>query len=339
MAGPFAILSALARSVWRDLRTFSSISGNNIALFVVIVMYQQPQSVAFFLMILGVLLLGPLSGDPLRKVPPDRLALWPLSMRQRVGLRLGSLALSPVVWFAVPFFIWTGGAAFGLLLIGAALLIQVAVGIWSHRRPGRPGARLAVRLPELPGRWGGLIQKNLRQMLTVLDCYAALALALGGTLYRVFGARPDPDAFLILALVVVIAVSTYGQCLFGLDLPWGIARYRVLPLRGYEILLAKDVAFLLVAAVLVAPLALLPGLAGALVALAVGHHASVLQPQRQARWRFAGGALWPSGFFQVFPLVAIGVATGRASTWYLGLALAAYLVSLWYYGREWDKGT
>jgi len=339
VAGPFAILSALARSVWRDLRTFSSISGNNIALFVVIVMYQQTQSVAFFLMILGVLLLGPLSGDPLRKVPPDRLALWPLSTRQRIGLRLGSLALSPVVWFAVPFFIWTGGVSFGLLLIGAALLIQVAVGVWSHRRAGRPVSRRAVRMPKFPGQLGGLIQKDLRQMLSVLDGYAAFALALGGALYRLFGARPDPDAFLILALVVVIAISTYGQCLFGLDLPWGIARYRVLPLRGYQILLSKDIAFLCVAAVLVAPLAFLPGLAGALVALAVGHHGSVLQPLPQTRWRFTGGTLWPSGFFQVFPLVAVGVATGRASVWYLGLALAAYLASLWYYGRQWDKST
>ena len=338
MAGPFAILSALARSVWRDLRTFSSISGNNIALFVVVVMYQQPQSVAFFLLLLGVLLLGPLSGDPLRKVPPDRLALWPLTGRQRVGLRLGSLALSPVVWFAVPFFIWTGGVSFGLLLIGAALLMQIAMAIWTQRRQARPRSHTVLRVPELPGRWGGLIQKNLRQMLTVLDCYAAVALALGGTLYRMFGTRPDPDAFLILALVVVIAMSTYGQCLFGLDLPWGIARYRVLPLRGYEILLAKDIAFLCVTALFVAPLAFLPGLAGALVALAVGHHASVLQPLPQARWRFTGGTLWPSGFFQVFPLVAVGVATGRASVWYLALALAAYLVSLWYYGRQWDKG-
>ena len=338
MAGPFAILSALARSVWRDLRTFSSVSGNNIALFVVVVMYEQPQSVAFFLMILGVLLLGPLSGDPLRKVPPDRLALWPLTMRQRVGVRLGSLALSPVVWFAVPFFIWTGGISFGLLLIGAALAIQVVMAIWIHRRRARPRSRAVLRIPEVPGRLGGLIQKNLRQMLTVLDFYTALALALGGTLYRLFGARPDPDAFLILALVVVIAVSTYGQCLFGLDLPGGIARYRVLPLRGYEILLAKDLAFLCVAAVLVAPLAFLPGLAGALVALAVGHHGSVLQPLPQARWRFTGGMLWPSGFFQVFPLVAVGVATGRSSLWYLGLALLAYLGSLWYYGRQWDKG-
>ncbi len=163
-------------------------------------------------------------------------------------------------------------------------------------------------------------------------------LALGGALYRIFGARPDSDAFLILALVVVIALSTYGQCLFGLDLPWGLARYRVLPLRGYQILLAKDLAFLCVAAVLVAPLAFLPGLAGALVALAVGHHASVLQPLVQTRWRFTGGTLWPRGFFQVFALVAVGVAAGRASLGYLGLALGVWLASLWYYGRRWDKG-
>jgi len=112
----------------------------------------------------------------------------------------------------------------------------------------------------------------------------------------------------------------------------------VLPLRGFEILLAKDVAFLCVAAVLVAPLALLPGLAGALVALAVGHHASVLRPAPQMRWRFTGGTLWPSGFFQVVPLVAVGVATGRGSLWYLGLAFLAYLISLWYFGRVWDRG-
>jgi len=338
VAGPLAILSALARSVWRDLRTFSSVSGNNITLFVLFVMYGQPQSVVFFLMILGVLLLGPLSGDPLRKVPADRLAVWPLTTRQRAALRLGSLALSPVVWIALPFLFWAGGVSFGFLLIGGALLIQIAAGFWNQWRVRRPASRLVVPVPKFPGRWGGLVQKNLRQMLSVLDCYAALALAIGGGLYRLLGTSADPDAFLILALVVIIALSTYGQCLFGLDLPWGIARYRVLPLRGYEILLAKDIAFLCIAVVLVAPLALLPGTAGALVALAVGHHGSVLRPLPQTRWRFTGGVLFPSGFFQVFPLVAIGVATGRGSAWYFALALAAYLVSLWYYGREWDRG-
>lgn len=338
MAGPVAILSALARSVWRDLRTFSSVSGNNILLFVLLVMYQQPQSAIFFLLILGVLLLGPLSGDPLRKVPADRLALWPLTPRERIGLRLASLVLSPVVLVALPLLFWTGGLSFGLLLLGVALVLQVATGIWNHWRAGRPASRRVIPVPKFPGRWGGLVQKNLRQMLGVLDCYAALVLAAGGILYRFFGDKPDPDAFLILAMVVIIALSTYAQCLFGLDLPWGIARYRVMPLRGYEILLAKDLAFLCVAIVLVAPLALLPGLAGALVALAVGHHASVLRPLPQTRWRFTGGTLFPSGFFQVFLLVAVGVATGRGSLWYLGLALASYLVSLWYYGRAWERG-
>ena len=91
------------------------------------------------------------------------------------------------------------------------------------------------------------------------------------------------------------------------------------------------------AAILVAPLAPVPGLAGALIAVAVGHHTSVLRPLAQMRWRFTGGVIFPSGFFQVFPLVAVGVATARASAWYLALAFAAYVASLWYYGREWDN--
>jgi len=337
VAGLLAILRALARSVWRDLRTLSSVSGNNITLFVLLVMYEQPQSVSFFLMILSVLLLGPLSGDPLRKVPPDRLALWPLSIRQRLALRFASLALSPVVWIAIPFLFWAAGISFALLLIGGALAMQIAMTLWSHLTAGRPASHWFLAMPKLPGRWGGLVQKNLRQMLSTLDCYAALPLTLGGALYRFLGHNPDPDASMILALVVVITLSTYGQCLFGLDLPSGIARYRVLPLRGYEILLAKDIAFLLVAVVLVALLAPLAGLAGALVALAVGHRTSVLRLVPQTRWRFTGGEIFPSGFFQVFPLVAVGVATGRASLWYLGLAFVAYLVSLWHYGRRWDN--
>ena len=307
-------------------------------LFMLLVMYQQPESGAFFLMILAVLMLGPLSGDPFRMIPRDRLALWPLAPKERTGVRVGSLALSPIVWVAIVFLFWTGGWPLGLVLIAGAVFMQAAGDAWSRRREGRASTRRAVVLPKFPGLLGGLVRKNLRQMLTVLDSYAALALTAGGTLYRVFGGKADPDAFTILALVAVIALSTYAQALFGLDLPWGIARYRVLPLRGFEILLAKDIAFLLVAAVLVAPLALLPGLAGALMALAVGHHASVLRPSAQMRWRFTGGMLWPSGFFQVFLLVATGVATGRGSLYYLGLAFAAYAGSLWYYGRVWDRG-
>lgn len=336
MAGLSEILKALARAVWRDIRSLQSITGNNFMLFVLLVMYQQPQSILFFALIIGILLLGPLSADPLRKIPPDRLAIWPLTPGNRLILRLVSPALTPIVWIALPFFFMAAGVSFALMLIAIAALMQLGLGLWSQVRAGRP-SRTAVRfIPRLPGMLGGLIQKDLRQLLSVLDPYVALVLAAGATAYRLLGTRPDPDAFLILGIVVVIALSTYAQCLFGLDIPSGVVRYRIFPLRGYQILLAKDIAFLLVLMALVAPLAPLPGLAAGLVALAVGHHASIHRPIAQTRWRFTAGVLFPYGFFQVAPMVATGVAVERASPWYLALALAAYLCSLWYFGRRWS---
>src|ERR1019366_5538370 len=47
--------------------------------------------------------------------------------------------------------------------------------------------------------------------------------------------------------------------------------YRLLPVRGWHLLLAKDAAFLAVVIALTLPLAVFPGIGAALVALAVGH--------------------------------------------------------------------
>src|SRR5207253_9113075 len=128
-------------------------------------------------------------------------------------------------------------------------------------------------VPRFPGRWGGLVSKDLRQLLRVLDFYLALLLSLSGMAYRIFGRQAEPAAFPILAIMVVLALSTYAQCLFGLDWPDGWDRYRLYPLRGRHLLLAKDGAFLLPAMVLVAGLDPLAGFAAALAALAIGHHA------------------------------------------------------------------
>ena len=100
MAAIRAILSALARAVKRDLGTFESIGGNNFFLFALVLML-QPQSAEFLLLLLGLLLLFPLSADPLAKIPADRYALWPLTRLQRLGLRLSSVLFSPVIWIAV----------------------------------------------------------------------------------------------------------------------------------------------------------------------------------------------------------------------------------------------
>ena len=92
----FAILKALSRAVKRDLATFESVKVNNFFLFVALLMFGalvsgvRPSSAEPFLLFLGFLLLFPLSSDPLDKIPPQRLASWPLTRAQRFALRLAS---------------------------------------------------------------------------------------------------------------------------------------------------------------------------------------------------------------------------------------------------------
>ncbi len=76
--------------------------------------------------------------------------------------------------------------------------------------------------------------------------------------YRVFGPALPPEAFMAMTVLVVGAMSSYAQCLFGLDGEGGLSRYRLLPVRGWQLLLAKDAAFLAVVIPLTLPLAVLP---------------------------------------------------------------------------------
>jgi hypothetical protein len=225
------------------------------------------------------------------------------------------------------------GAAF----VGLAMSIQ-AVSVLSARLIARAPQWDVLRwIPRVPGRWGGLVSKDLRQMLRVLDSYLALLLSLSGVAYRVLGRPAEKEAFPILAIMVVLALSTYAQCLFGLDWPEGWIRYRLFPLRGSYLLLAKDAGFLVLALVLVAGLDPLAGLAAALAALAIGHHASVYTPVPQKRWRFTGGTLFPTGLLQAMAMFGAGVAVHRKPAAVLGAMLAIYGASVWFYGRQWDR--
>src|SRR4051812_31892070 len=90
----------------RDLGTLGSIKVNNFFFFVALLIYGalksgvQPWSAYPFLGLLGLLLLFPLSSDPLDKIPPELLALWPLTGVQRGCLRVVSLLFSPLLWLA-----------------------------------------------------------------------------------------------------------------------------------------------------------------------------------------------------------------------------------------------
>jgi hypothetical protein len=333
--GVGGLLRALGRVVWRDLQSYNSLVGNNFFLFVLLVAQQLSASL-FFALILGLLLLFPLSADPLAKVPRERLEAWPITRRGRVILRLGSLALSPAAWITVAIVAKTSSVATGGSFLGLAVCAQAA-GVLGTRLIARAPAWDLLRwIPRFPGRWGGLVSKDLRQMLRVLDFYLALLLSLAGIAYRLFSRHVDYEAFPVLAVMVVLALSTYGQCLFGLDLPQGWVRYRLLPLRGWQVLLAKDTAFIMLAMLLVVGLDPVAGFASAVAALAVGHHASVYAPVPQKRWRFTGGTLFPTGLLQAVAIFGVGVGARREGWIYLAPALAAWIGSVWFYGLRWD---
>jgi hypothetical protein len=344
MAAVFAILKALRRAVGRDLGTFASIKVNNLFLFVALLAYGAintglpPKSAYPFFLLLGFLLLFPLSSDPLGKIPPSRLALWPLTTRQRLGLRFASLALSPVTWVGVLILLRTARPLMALAFFALAAGVQstAALGRYAARRD--PHWNLLRYIPQFPGRLGGLVRKNIREMLSLLDPYAALLLSIGGGAYRLFGAHPDPEAFAIIGLLVALTMSTYAQSLFGLELGSGsgMTRYRLLPLGGWEILLAKDIAFLAVLFVLLLPLDPGPGLTFGFVALALGHHSSVLLELPQQRWRFTGGRLLPVGAVQAMGGMALGFVEYQRGFVVLVLAVVGYLASLSYYGRRWE---
>jgi hypothetical protein len=338
-----AILAAVGRAVRRDLGTFRQLKTNNFFLFISLLIYSAMQSgVAAtssypLLLLLFALLLFPLSSDPLEKVPPSRLALWPITRGGRFALRLMSMGLSPVLWFALAMLVLKRRTSLAAPLLTVAIGVQaIAVFVRSAIKPAQSGEMLRL-VPPFPGKLGGLIRANLRQMLTVLDVYVAAAFSLGGAAYRFFGAHPDPEAWPILSLMIAMAMSTYAQCLFGLDRSSSaMVRYRLLPLKGWEILIAKDAAYLALLAVLLLPLDPLTGLTSGLVALAVGHHASLRIPIPLRRWRFSGSRVFP-GLVGGIGGIMMGFAEHQRGIRFLFAAIAIWGLSTALYGANFPR--
>jgi hypothetical protein len=338
-----AILRALRRAVSRDLMTLWSIKVNNFFLFVLLLVYGamesgvEPKAAEPLLLLLGILVLLPASSDPLAKIPPSRLALWPLRTTQRVSLRFGSLLLSPVLWLTFALLWKTSRVSTALGFVAFAIGLQVVMSVSAGLARSTPFWNPLRYSPQFPGRLGGLIRNNLREMLTLLDFYVALMLSVGGSYYAHFTSNPDPSAPGVISVLIALALSTFAQSVFGLELGRGMTRYHLLPLRGWEILLAKDVAFLALLVALLAPLSIGPGLTFGLAALALGHHSSLYQRIVLKRWRFAGGRLLPVGAAQAVGGFGLGFAETQFGATVLLPVAALWVISIYSYGRCWEK--
>ena len=334
MARLRGVLKALALASWRDARTILSIAGQNLFLFVAFVEL-QPESAAFFVLILAAVAVFPLSTDPLEKVPKDRWRLWPLSDRERVIIRAVSIAFSPITWIAALLWLyinWRAGFEF-LALVVSGKIVLYFIQYASARLPQVNGWRW---VPAPPGITGALMRLHWREMLTTLDHYMALLLAGSTKLYQLSGKPLDPAALRIMSLVTAVAMSTSAQLLIGLD-GAGAERYRYLPIRGWQILWAKDLAFLALLALFIVPLDWISGLSAGIAALTVGHHRSMVQTTPQVRWRFTSGVLFPDGVVQMIALFAVGNSARTLGFAVIGPCLLCWLLSLLFFGRKWDR--
>jgi hypothetical protein len=333
MARPIAILRALALAYRRDWTAFQSLAGNN---FFLLTAFLLRQAGTFVYLVMGLVVLFPLSTDPLRKIPPSRLALWPLDRRERWILRLASPWINPLTWGLAGLAIWGAGR---IVTVGvwAAVAGLFAAAFLISALPLPSGAGMWRHVPQFPGPLNQLVRKNLREILSTLDFYCALILSLAVLVWRVLGPPLPPEAFMAMTVLVVAAMSSYAQCLFGLDGEGGLGRYRLLPVRGWRLLLAKDAAFLAVVVPLTLPLAMLPGIGAALATLAIGHAPAVEHPRPQTRWRFSTGGGLGNGAVQLLALAMTASAIFSTSIWFLVPALAAWALSLWWFGRELER--
>jgi len=335
MARLAAILKSLIRAFGRDWQSFGSIGANNL-LFVTVLLLQKAGT--FIYLIVGLVMLVPMSADPLRKIPPSRLSLWPLSRRQRWLLRALSPWINPISWLVAGLAVWAlrGRVTAGLVLAAAGLF---AAGFALSSLPLPRGVTMWRHVPHFPGPLDQLLRKNLRELFSTLDFYCALLLAVSLLVYRLFWRALPDEAFLAMTLLIVLAISTHTQSLFGLDGEGGLSRYRLLPLAGWQLLAAKDGAFLAVTVVLTLPGAPFAGLAAALIVLATGHGPSVDRPTPQIRWRFTTGVSIIYGLFQAIPMGVAGAAVFFHGPLLLIPCIAIWAATVWWYGRRlFDSG-
>jgi hypothetical protein len=321
------VLRAIGRASYRELRSFHSITGQNF-FYLVLLIALQPESAYFFGIIVGALLFFPLSSDPLEKVPLERRRLWPIDRRGWIIVRVVSLFLSPAIWIG----------AFILARNGWRLVYQLAlIGLAARTlaylcRKWTPQFSLLRFVPSPPGVMGQLMRLHWRETFMTLDPYIGLLLTVATTTYRLAGGVLDPAALPVISMVVVVSVSTSAQVLIGLD-GHGAQRYHLMPVRGWQVLLAKDAAFLSVLLVLIAPLEIPASFTAGLAALAIGHSRLNEQPAQQ-RWRFTSGVMWPYGAFQMFAIFAIGNGVLKYGLGFLAVTAAGWLLSLWWFGRK-----
>jgi hypothetical protein len=251
-------------------------------------------------------------------------------------------------------------------LLGISALVCYLL-FWSFRRSlfsqkaKRAWARTADSVLWFPGRFGGLVRKEQYYFRKLPDLWLGLLLVLAISVASLFGPIPPIVRQSIILIVFALNVNVFMNG-FGLDTPAELNRYFILPNRGKDVLLVKNLGLTVIVA---AQLALLiptaawqsgPREAGAeiivaavllLSHLAWGNLVSVGAPFKMQFYRLAsnGAPLTmlvgvtigsTPGVLVLFLLHSESPLAAPAIAVMLLLVIAVYLVSLHYAGRSFE---
>lgn len=325
-------MGALWKSMRREQESLLKFPANNLYYAAIAFLFMlDPIVLAFVATVVGIVIFFPLSADPLRRIPESRFLSWPLERSERWMMRVLSPWLNPMTWIVLGFALWRTVSP-GLAVLAAGLFLVTFAADWRPRGRGR--ARNWI--PRLPAPLSELIRKDLRDLAHTLDFYCALVVGVAAAAYRLGGLLP-PEAALPGTMLTILALSTCAQTLFGLDGRAGMTRYRLLPIRGWQILLAKDIAFLIVAVLLTLALDPLAGLAAGMAGLAFARKPAVQETRAQMRWRLQAGTAFGGALAQILALVAAASAIHVVSRWYLIPIAAVWMFSLWWGGRQLER--
>lgn len=260
---------------------------------------------------------------------------------------------------------WTALTSLTTLIACAALAVLLLR--WSFGRSlsdqeaHRPRANRAARFFRFPGRLGGLVRKEQKYFRKLPTPWMGLLFALAYSQIFWLGA-PYPATYHSIILLVFLMNTGLSWNGFGLDEPSEINRYMLFPLRGRDILLGKNLGFMVIVAVqlsVMLPFALwrlgwrevsfglIEAAALFLAYLAWGNLASVIAPFKMRFYRMESGGSLITAMIGLalcsIPCVVIILLTRLNSELMavkiasvLALTALAYLGSLHLAGRKFE---
>jgi hypothetical protein len=150
--------------------------------------------------------------------------------------------------------------------VGELALLAVAAflaSLWSFKQSlqvapkGRSQKLTIFNSLRIPGPAGALAIKDFRYFRRLLDPYLGVLAAAVGCLYLVTAEVASAGFFLVFLMSVLLLNAAPAFNSFGLDNRAGMDRLKLMPLTGATILFSKNLAFMMIVGLQIAPLIML----------------------------------------------------------------------------------